>query len=150
VNHYRLLCSCIHDGKTLVVRLSTFGGRRENWETHAHFKNYYQFTSACRPKYLTSLDIELFTYLRRRPSTSPLLSPDVLADVDVVDLKQSIIGFQDALQVSTARSTSEMLTLKGGTSLISIYLSSNREILQITRTRLTRTNFIFPWSNLPG
>ena len=59
-------------------------------ETYAHFKNYYQFTSACRPKYLTSLILELSTYLGRRPSPSPLLSPDVLADVDVVDLKLSI------------------------------------------------------------
>ena len=32
-----------------------------------------------------------FIYLGRRPSPSPLLSPDVLADVDVVDLKLSII-----------------------------------------------------------
>jgi hypothetical protein len=31
-----------------------------------------------------------FIYLGRRPSPSPLLSPDVLADVDVVDLKLSI------------------------------------------------------------
>jgi hypothetical protein len=31
-----------------------------------------------------------FIYLGRRPSLSPLLSPDVLADVDVVDLKLSI------------------------------------------------------------
>jgi hypothetical protein len=30
-----------------------------------------------------------FIYLGRRPSPSPLLSPDVLADVDVVDLKLS-------------------------------------------------------------
>ena len=32
-----------------------------------------------------------FIYLGRRPSPSPLLSPDVLADVDVVDLKLSNI-----------------------------------------------------------
>ena len=31
-----------------------------------------------------------FIYLGRRPSRSPLLSPDVLADVDLVDLKLSI------------------------------------------------------------
>ena len=31
-----------------------------------------------------------FIYLGRRPSPSPLLIPDVLADVDVVDLKLSI------------------------------------------------------------
>ena len=30
-----------------------------------------------------------FIYLGRRPIPSPLLSPDVLADVDVVDLKLS-------------------------------------------------------------
>ena len=30
-----------------------------------------------------------FIYLGRRPSPSPLLSPDVLAEVDVVDLKLS-------------------------------------------------------------
>ena len=47
-------------------------------ETHVHFKNYYQFTSTCR---------HLSTHLGRRPS--PLFSPDVLADVDVVDLKLS-------------------------------------------------------------
>jgi hypothetical protein len=35
-----------------------------------------------------------FIYLGRRPSPSPLLSPDVLADVDVVDLKLSIITTQ--------------------------------------------------------
>ena len=34
----------------------------------------------------------LFTYLERYPSPSPLLSPDVLADVDVVDLKLSIMA----------------------------------------------------------
>ena len=59
---------------------------------HAHFKNYCQFTSACRPKNLTSLILELSTYLGRHPSPSPLLSPDILADVDVVDLKLSIIS----------------------------------------------------------
>jgi hypothetical protein len=32
-----------------------------------------------------------FIYLGRHPSPSPLLSPDVLADVDVVDLKLSNI-----------------------------------------------------------
>ena len=35
-----------------------------------------------------------FIYLGRRPSLSPLLNPDVLADVDVVDLKLSIICMQ--------------------------------------------------------
>jgi hypothetical protein len=40
-----------------------------------------------KTKYLTSLILELSTYLGRHPSPSPLLSPDVLADV--VDLKLS-------------------------------------------------------------
>jgi hypothetical protein len=35
-----------------------------------------------------------FIYLGRRPSPSPLLSPDVLADVDVVDLKLSSVVLQ--------------------------------------------------------
>ena len=35
-----------------------------------------------------------FIYLGRRPSPSPLLSPDVLADVDVVDIKLSNINKQ--------------------------------------------------------
>jgi hypothetical protein len=37
-------------------------------------------------------DIELSIYLGRHPSPSPLLSPDVLADVDVVYLKLSIVS----------------------------------------------------------
>jgi hypothetical protein len=45
-----------------------------------------------KTKYLTSLILELSTYLGRHPSPSPLLSPDILADVDVVDLKLSIIS----------------------------------------------------------
>ena len=38
-----------------------------------------------------------FIYLGRRPSPSPLLSPDVLADVDAVDLKLSIVATKTAL-----------------------------------------------------
>jgi hypothetical protein len=37
-----------------------------------------------------------FIYLGRRPSLSPLHSPDVLADVYVVDLKLSIIAIRHA------------------------------------------------------
>jgi hypothetical protein len=41
-----------------------------------------------------------FIYLGRRPSPSPLLSPDVLADVDIVDLKLSIISELNDKQAS--------------------------------------------------
>jgi hypothetical protein len=43
------------------------------------------------PQIFDVVDIELSIYLGRHPSPSPLLSPDVLADVDVVDLKLSTI-----------------------------------------------------------
>ena len=39
-----------------------------------------------------------FIYLERRPSSSPLLSSDVVAHVDVVDLKLSISLFKTSLR----------------------------------------------------
>ena len=54
------------------------------------FKNHFQ-----KNVNIYSLNVDVvnlkwkFIYLARRPSPSPLLSPDVLADVDVVDLKLS-------------------------------------------------------------
>ena len=41
-----------------------------------------------------------FIYLGRHPSPSPLLSPDVLADVDVVDLKLSIMYLKQTMAKS--------------------------------------------------
>jgi hypothetical protein len=50
------------------------------------------FSKGCKIYSLNVYVVNLkwkFIYLGRRPSPSPLLSPDVLADVDVVDLKLS-------------------------------------------------------------
>ena len=61
------------------------------------FKNHFQ-----KNVNICSLNVDVvnlkwkFIYLGRRPS--PLLSPDVLADVDVVDLKLSICVLKTARQ----------------------------------------------------
>jgi hypothetical protein len=58
------------------------------------FKNHFQ-----KNENIYSLNVDVvnikwkFIYLGRRPSPSPLLSPDVLADVDVVDLKLSNLRY---------------------------------------------------------
>jgi hypothetical protein len=63
------------------------------------FKNHFQ-----KNVNICSLNVDVvnlkwkFIYLGRRPSPSPLLSPDVLADVDVVDLKLSICVLKTARQ----------------------------------------------------
>jgi hypothetical protein len=55
------------------------------------FKNHFQ-----KNENIYSLNVDVvnikwkFIYLGRRPSPSPLLSPDVLADIDVVDLSYLI------------------------------------------------------------
>jgi hypothetical protein len=67
------------------------------------FKNHFQ-----KNVNIYSLNVDVvnlkwkFIYLGRRPSPSPLLSPDVLADVDVVDLKLSIKVLHCALLLRTS------------------------------------------------
>jgi hypothetical protein len=62
-----------------------------------------------------------FIYLGRRPSPSPLLSPDVLADVDVIDLKLSIISHLPLVVPATTNDQMETRFKEKGVHLFFVF-----------------------------